>query len=577
MPYIGRDIRTGAFRQLDDISSGFDGSDTTHTMQVNSTNVSVGDVNQILLSLGGVIQKPGTDFTVSGSTLTFTTAPAANTSFFAILLGSDNGGTVTPTDSSVTPGKLSFTDGATIQFGNDDDVELTHNADKGLILKHTATADDKPVSLTLQTGETDLAANDVIGKIEFQAPDEATGTDANLVSAEIRAISEGDFSSSANATALLLMTGASEAATEKMRITSAGRIGIGTATLDSNAQLQIEGSEEYFVMKHTGQMGIKLYGDDTNVLYSYDKSADSLTGGITFGHNDGNIYFYTGGSNARMHIGGSGHVGIGTTTTSNKLRILQNQADENCVQIEYDTSSADESVMRWFCDRAANVAWDFLQAYSNNASSADLEFQMTSAGTMSADGSFSGSGADYAEYFETADGNAITIGKTVVLDGNKVRASTSSDDASTIIGVVRPKEDGKCSMTIGNTAWNHWTNKYLTDDFGVFIWEDYTVKEWTETINNADGTVTTKEHSYPSDFIPEGVTAPADAKVLTQQRKKQNPDWNEDTEYVKRQDRKEWVIIGLLGQIPINKNEKTGTNWVKMRDISDTVEEWLVR
>ena len=114
MSYIGRDIRTGAFRQLDDISSGFDGSDTTHTMQVNSTNVSVGDVNQILLSLGGVIQKPGTDFTVSGSTLTFTTAPAANTSFFAILLGSDNGGTVTPTDGSVTGDKVASTGAFTI-------------------------------------------------------------------------------------------------------------------------------------------------------------------------------------------------------------------------------------------------------------------------------------------------------------------------------------------------------------------------------------------------------------------------------------------------------------------------------
>ena len=106
MSYIGRGLQSGAFRQLDDISSGFDGSDTTHTMQVNSTNVTVGDVNQILLSLGGVIQKPGTDFTVSSSTLTFTTAPAANTSFFAVLLGSDNGGTVTPTDGSVTTGKI---------------------------------------------------------------------------------------------------------------------------------------------------------------------------------------------------------------------------------------------------------------------------------------------------------------------------------------------------------------------------------------------------------------------------------------------------------------------------------------
>jgi hypothetical protein len=108
MSYIGRQNLGGAYRQLDDISSGFDGSDTTHTMQVNSQNVTVGDVNQIILSLGGVIQKPGTDFTVSGSTLTFTTAPAANTSFFAILLGSDNGGTVTPTDGSVTPGKTTF-------------------------------------------------------------------------------------------------------------------------------------------------------------------------------------------------------------------------------------------------------------------------------------------------------------------------------------------------------------------------------------------------------------------------------------------------------------------------------------
>ena len=106
MAYIGRQNLGGAYRQLDDISSSFNGSTTAFTMQVNSTNVSLGDVNQIILSLGGVIQKPGTDFTVSGSVLTFTTAPAANTSFFAILLGSDNGGTTTPTDGSVTTDKI---------------------------------------------------------------------------------------------------------------------------------------------------------------------------------------------------------------------------------------------------------------------------------------------------------------------------------------------------------------------------------------------------------------------------------------------------------------------------------------
>jgi hypothetical protein len=127
MAYIGRQNLGGAYRQLDDISSGFDGSDTTHTMQVNSTNVTVGDVNQIILSLGGVIQKPGTDFTVSGSVLTFTTAPAANTSFFAMLLGSDNGGTVTPTDESVTTGKLANTISAINNTGGD--ILLDSSAD----------------------------------------------------------------------------------------------------------------------------------------------------------------------------------------------------------------------------------------------------------------------------------------------------------------------------------------------------------------------------------------------------------------------------------------------------------------
>ena len=49
-------------------------------------------------------------------------------------------------------------------------------------------------------------------------------TDAILVAAAIQAKSEGDFSSSSNATSLEFMTGASEAATAKVRITSAGHL-----------------------------------------------------------------------------------------------------------------------------------------------------------------------------------------------------------------------------------------------------------------------------------------------------------------------------------------------------------------
>jgi hypothetical protein len=201
---------------------------------------------------------------------------------------------VTPTDGSVTPGKLSFTDGATIKFGTDSEVELTHNADKGLILKHTATGDDKPVSLTLQTGETDIAADDVIGKIEFQAPDEGTGTDAVLVAAGIQAVSEGDFSSSSNATELQFLTGNSAAATAKMVLTSGGsnnegRLGVGTTHPASGAGLdafiEVQGGDPGIVLRDdTASDAVELYNAGGTFI-AYTGSADAFkidsTGAVT--------------------------------------------------------------------------------------------------------------------------------------------------------------------------------------------------------------------------------------------------------------------------------------------------------
>ena len=125
---------------------------------------------------------------------------------------------------------LYLADSSVIYFGNDQDVTITHDPDDGLFLKSTATADNNPFLLTLQTGETDIAADDVLGAINFQAPDEGTGTDAILVAAGIEAVSEGNFSSSNNATKLSFKTAASETAAEKMLIDSAGNVGIGDSS-----------------------------------------------------------------------------------------------------------------------------------------------------------------------------------------------------------------------------------------------------------------------------------------------------------------------------------------------------------
>ena len=197
----------------------------------------------------------------------------------AIAIGSDG-------DITLTQDLELQHDGATVSFGANDEVVLTHNHDKGLILKHTATADDKPVILTLQTGETDMAANDVMGKIEFQAPDEGTGTDAILVAAAIQARSEGDFSASANATSLDFMTGASEAAATKMSLTSGGDVNVLTdgASIFFGASSEIElrhVADDGLILKHVGT------GDGKEPSLTFqagdnDIAANDLLGSIQF-------------------------------------------------------------------------------------------------------------------------------------------------------------------------------------------------------------------------------------------------------------------------------------------------------
>ena len=183
-------------------------------------------------SADNVLTLPGTGgdarLVSTASTATLTnktlTSPVINTGTFgtSILPTSANGTTLGSASKEFAD--LFLSDGGQILFGADQDVTLTHVADVGLALKSIATADDKPVKLTLQTGETDMAANDVIGAVDFQAPNEGTGTDAILVAAGIEAVAEGDFSSSSNATSLVFKTGASEAAAGKIKVTSAGHL-----------------------------------------------------------------------------------------------------------------------------------------------------------------------------------------------------------------------------------------------------------------------------------------------------------------------------------------------------------------
>ena len=179
---------------------------------------SASDPNAIGISSGGVVSVTATTANTSASDGALTVA----------------GGLGVAADASVGDDLRLISDAAVLSFGANSEITVTHVHDTGLNFKHTATADDKPIVLTLQTGETDIAADDVIGKIAFQAPDEGEGTDATLVSAAIQAVAEGDFSSSSNATTLDFMTGSSEAAASKMKLNSAGVLTLSASTASSS-------------------------------------------------------------------------------------------------------------------------------------------------------------------------------------------------------------------------------------------------------------------------------------------------------------------------------------------------------
>jgi len=148
MAYIGVEPNPGRNREVDDISSGFNGSTTAFTLQVSSENISPGDANSIIVSLGGVIQNPNTDYTIAASTITFTTAPASGLSFFAVVQGQGTDTQInTPTDGSVSTAKLAdaavtaaklaspldLPDNQKIRFGTGNDLEIFHDSANSII------------------------------------------------------------------------------------------------------------------------------------------------------------------------------------------------------------------------------------------------------------------------------------------------------------------------------------------------------------------------------------------------------------------------------------------------------------
>ena len=261
-------------------------------------------------------------------------------------------------------------------------------------------------------------------------------------------------------------------------------------------------------------------------------------------------------------------LGIGITDTVNNGLVIKETTGASAIRLCYSMAAFNGQGNNYIWTRAATSDYNMMVLESGDE--ADNEFILRGDGNAYADGTWNDNGADYAEYFESTTGTALDQGSTVVLEGCQIRYydATAGDTTEDIIGVVRPACWSKNSMIIGNTAWNMHQDKYLTDDYGVYCLTDVPVKSWTDV----DGC----EHSV-YERSPEWDTAPDNVTITCQAERTLNPNYDESCTYIPREDRPEWNIVGLLGQVQIATGQITRSNWIKMCDISSDVQLWLVR
>ena len=280
-------------------------------------------IDGLLIKDGGI----SGDVSLIGTTPTFTIGDAGaedaalvfdgNAQDFYIALDDSADDLVIGLGSAVgTTPMLSFTEGGAATF------------------KNVGTGDDNPMVLTLQTSETDMAANDILGSIRFQAPDEGTGTDAILIAASIDAISEGDFSSSSNATKLSFKTGASEAASEKMSLSSAGLLTIADdLVIKDGGTIGVSSDADSITIASNGAVTFSqtpVFPDGSIAVADLD-----IDGATDIGANivDADLFIIddgaggtnrkTAASRLKTYIGGAGLVQVARTIVSSDVNDIQ--------------------------------------------------------------------------------------------------------------------------------------------------------------------------------------------------------------------------------------------------------------
>ena len=197
---------------------------------------------------------------------------------------------------------------------------------------------------------TTVADGDNLGSIKFSGAD---GTDLANSTAEIKAIVNGVVSGNTVPTDLVFETSAtnSSSRTERLRITSAGRVGIGTTNPKKQLHVYVgdsgfpdNGTYGNLVIESSGNPTLQLLAPNTkSSTIHFGDNDNGQVGRIIYDHEDDKMFFFTQ-NNERITItgDGNGRLGIGTTAPQSQLHISSGNTGDCSIIIESDIDNDDE-------------------------------------------------------------------------------------------------------------------------------------------------------------------------------------------------------------------------------------------
>ena len=229
----GLSIQADAGRGLF-IDSNLTSGDATYALEIDAENTTTNTAKIASASTTGTILDIQAEAITTGRGINIYDDSATTGS--ALYIDSDSTSTGTRNTAAIIQNNASAT-GATALWVQNDSTGMGIDIRGGI-----GTGGAPAGKLRLSTAETSVVDGDVLGMIQFIAPLSGTG-DAVEIAACIQAEADGTFGSAVNATELVFKTAASEAATEKVRFTSDGKVGINTATpaslLDVRGTVQV--------------------------------------------------------------------------------------------------------------------------------------------------------------------------------------------------------------------------------------------------------------------------------------------------------------------------------------------------